>query len=102
MSENCPDPGSDAANLASALRAQADLSRDPAAAESLRRSAVQMEEADAKLQEGLASLEQAIAQARALAEDPGRENALPRWVVVALAVVVVFVLLLSMAVRGGP
>ena len=102
MSENRPDPGSEAASLASALRAQADLSRDPAMAESLRRSAAQMEEADAKLREGLASLEQAIAQARALAEDPGSESALPKWVVVALAVVVVFVLLLCMALRGGP
>lgn len=102
MSENCPDPGSEAANLASALRAQAELSRDPAAAELLRRSAAQMEEADAKLREGLASLEQAIAQARALAEDPGSENALPKWVVVALAVVVVVVLCLTMAIRGVP
>jgi hypothetical protein len=103
MSENCPAPGSEAANLASALRAQADLSRDPAVAESLRRSAAQMEEADAKLQEGLASLEQAIAQARALAEDPGSENALPRWVVVALILVAVFVFLLSLVrgVHGG-
>ena len=102
MSENCPDPGSEAANLASALRAQADLSRDPVMAESLRRSAARMEEADARLQDGLASLEQAIAQARGLAEDRGSENALPRWVVVALILVVVLVLLLSMAVRSGP
>lgn len=101
MSKNCPDPGSEAANLASALRAQADLSRDPAAADLLRCSAAQMEEADARLREDLAHLEQAVAQARALAEDPGSEHALPKWVVV-LAVVVMFVLLLSMAIRGGP
>jgi anti-sigma factor RsiW len=102
MPETGPDRGTDAASLASALRAQAELSRDPAMAESLRHSAAKMEEADARLQEGLASLEQAIAEARALAEDRGGENTLPRWVVVALVVAVVVVLLLSMAIRGGP
>ena len=101
MSEN-PDRGSEAVNLAAALRAQAELSRDPAVAESLRRSAAKMDEADARLREGLASLEQAITSARAVAEEHGGKDALPRWVVVALTLAVVFVLGLSLVVRGGP
>ncbi len=102
MSENRPDPGSEAANLASALRAQAELSRDPAEAESLRRTAERMEEADARLRDGLADLDRAITDAKALADDRVGENALPRWVVVALILAAVFVLLLSMVIRGGP
>lgn len=101
MPENCPDPGGEAANLASALRAQADLTRDPAVAESLRRSAARMEEADARLREGLADLEQAVANARALGDDRVGENALPKWVVVALVLAVVSVVFLTLAVRGG-
>lgn len=101
MSEN-PDRGSEAVNLAAALRAQAELSRDPAVAESLRRSAARMEEADARLREGLASLEQAVTSAKAVAEERAGKDALPRWVVVALTLAVVFVLGLSLAVRGGP
>jgi hypothetical protein len=102
MSENCPDPGSEAANLASALRAQAELTRDPAVAESLRRSAARMEEADARLRDGLADLERAITDAKALADDRTGENALPRWVLAALVLAVLFVVFLAMAVRGGP
>lgn len=97
MPEN-PDRGSEA--LASALRAQAGLSRDPAVAESLCSSAAKMEEADARLREGLASLEQAITSAKAVAEEHGGEDALPRWVVV-LTLAVVSVLGLSLVVRGG-
>jgi hypothetical protein len=102
MSENCPDPGSEAANLASALRAQAELSRDPAEAEALRHTAARMDEADARLRDGLADLERAIADAKAVANDRVSENALPRWVVVALVLAAVSVLLLSLAIRGGP
>lgn len=101
MPEN-PDRGSEAVSLASALRAQAELSRDPAVAESLRRSAAKMDEADARLGEGLASLEQAITSAKAVAEEHDSEDALPRWVGVALILAVVFVLGLSLVVRGGP
>jgi hypothetical protein len=101
MPEN-PDRGSEAVNLAAALRAQAELSRDPAVAESLRRSAARMEEADARLRDGLASLEQAITNAKTVADERGSENALPRWVVVVLTLAVVFVLGLGVAVRGGP
>ena len=97
-----PDRGSEAVSLASALRAQAELSRDTGVAESLRRSAAKMDEADARLREGLASLEQAVTNARTLAEEHGAEDALPRWVVVVLTLAVVFVLGLSLAVRGGP
>ena len=97
-----PDRGSEAVNLAAALWAQAELSRDPVVAESLRRSAARMEEADARLREGLANLEQAVTSAKAMAEEHGGKNALPRWVVVVLTLAVLFVLGLSLAVRGGP
>lgn len=102
MPENCPDPGGEAANLASALRAQADLTRDPAVAESLRRSAARMEEAEARLREGLADLEQAVAKSRALVDERVVENALPKWVVAALVLAAVFVVLLTLSVWGGP